>query len=88
MTTMDDNRLTLDKITSDLTHHIRINKGFLIWMGFLTVSLLFIPCAATVAVIRQETGSWRWTLLNIAFMLVVSVGAGALVYHIAAALVR
>ena len=37
---MDDNKLTFDKITSDLTHHIRINKGFLIWMGFLTVSLL------------------------------------------------
>ena len=38
--TMDDNKLTFDKITSDLTHHIRINKGFLVWMGFLTVSLV------------------------------------------------
>jgi ferrous iron transport protein B len=57
-------------------------------LGFLTVSLLFIPCAATVAVIRQETGSWRWTLLNITFMLVLSVGAGVLMYHIAAGLVR
>ena len=33
-------------------------------LSFLTVSILFIPCAATVAVIRQETGSWRWTLLK------------------------
>ena len=40
MNSMDDNKLTFDKITSDLTHHIRINKGFLIWMGFLTLSLL------------------------------------------------
>ena len=31
-------------------------------LAFLTVSILFIPCAATVAV-TQETGSWRWTLL-------------------------
>ncbi len=38
--TMDDNKLTFEKITADLTHHIRINKGFVIWMGFLTVSLL------------------------------------------------
>ncbi len=38
--TMDDNNLTFDKITSDLTHHIRINKGFLIWMGVLTVALI------------------------------------------------
>lgn len=57
-------------------------------LGFLTVSMLFIPCAATVAVIRQETGSWRWTLLNIGFMLLVSVGAGILMYHLAAVLVR
>jgi ferrous iron transport protein B len=52
-------------------------------LAFLTVSILFIPCAATVAVIRQETGSWKWTLLNLALMLVVSVGMGALVYQVA-----
>jgi ferrous iron transport protein B len=52
-------------------------------LSFLTVSILFIPCAATVAVIRQETGSWRWTLLNVAFMLALSVGVAALVYAIA-----
>ena len=48
-------------------------------LAFLVVSLLFIPCAATVAVIRQETGSWRWTLLNIALMLAISLAAGVAV---------
>jgi len=52
-------------------------------LSFLTVSLLFIPCAATVAVIRQETGSWRWTLVNIALLLVISVAIGAAVYALA-----
>jgi ferrous iron transport protein B len=52
-------------------------------LAFLTVSILFIPCAATVAAIRQETGSWRWTLLNVIFMLVLSVGAGVAVYAVA-----
>jgi ferrous iron transport protein B len=52
-------------------------------LSFLTVSILFIPCAATVAVIRQETGSWRWTLLNVGFMLALSVGAASLVYAVA-----
>ncbi|MCX6279582.1 MAG: polysulfide reductase NrfD [Bacteroidetes bacterium] len=37
---MEDNKPTFDKILNDLTHHIRINKGFLLWMGFLSVSLL------------------------------------------------
>ncbi len=55
-------------------------------LAFLTVSLLFIPCAATVAAIKQETGSWRWTLLNIGFMLVVSIAAGAGVYAAASSL--
>lgn len=55
-------------------------------LGFLTVTLLFIPCAATVAVIKQETGSWRWTLTNIVFMLVVSIAAGSAMFAAATAL--
>lgn len=54
-------------------------------LSFLTVSILFVPCAATVAAIRQETGSWRWTLLNLVFMLALSVGMASLVYAIASA---
>jgi ferrous iron transport protein B len=55
-------------------------------LSFLVVSLLFIPCAATVAGIRQETGSWRWTLFNIAFLLALSIGAGILVFQLTSAL--
>jgi ferrous iron transport protein B len=54
-------------------------------LSFLVVTMLFIPCMATVAVIRQETNSWGWTLLNIALLLVISVAAGAGVYHLALA---
>ena len=49
-------------------------------LAFLTVTLLFIPCAATVTVIRQETGSWRWTMVNIIFMLIVSIAAGSAMF--------
>ena len=52
-------------------------------LSFLTVSLLFIPCAATVAVVKQETGSWKWALFNIALMLVLSIGAASGVYALA-----
>jgi ferrous iron transport protein B len=55
-------------------------------LSFLVVTMLFIPCMATVAVIRQETNSWGWTLLNIAMLLVISIAAGAGVYHLALAL--
>ncbi len=35
-----DNKM--DLIISDLSHHIRLNKGFFLWMGFLT--LAFLAC--------------------------------------------
>ncbi len=50
-------------------------------LAFLTVTLLFIPCLATVAVMRQETGSWLWTLFDVALLLAIALGAGILVYH-------
>jgi ferrous iron transport protein B len=52
-------------------------------LAFLTVSILFIPCAATVAVIRQETGSWKWAFVNIGLMLVISVVAAIIVFQLA-----
>ncbi len=55
-------------------------------LAFLTVSILFIPCVATIAVIKQETGSWKWSMANVLIMLMVSVGMATLVFHAASAL--
>ncbi len=71
---MDENKPTFDKILNDLTHHIRINKGFLIWMGFLTVSLVICLYAYTlqlknglgVAGIRDYV-TWGMYLANFVF---------------------
>ncbi|HIE38168.1 MAG TPA: ferrous iron transporter B, partial [Anaerolineae bacterium] len=52
-------------------------------LAFLTVQMLFIPCVATVGVVRQETGSWWWTLFDVGFLLVVSLVAGVVVYQLA-----
>ncbi len=51
-------------------------------LSFLTVSILFIPCAATIAVIKQETNSWKWAIVNVVLMLVVSIGVASIVYRI------
>jgi ferrous iron transport protein B len=50
-------------------------------LAFLIVQMLFIPCAATVAAIWQETRSTRWTLFNLAFLLVLSFGTSIVVYQ-------
>ncbi|PKN94863.1 MAG: ferrous iron transport protein B [Chloroflexi bacterium HGW-Chloroflexi-6] len=52
-------------------------------ISFLAVTMLFVPCLATVAVIKQETNSWRWTLTNVAMFLVISILAGILIYNAA-----
>jgi len=50
-------------------------------LSFLTVQMLFIPCVAVMAAVRQETGSWRWTFFSVAFLLVISFVGGVLVYQ-------
>ncbi|HEB77785.1 MAG TPA: ferrous iron transport protein B, partial [Methylothermaceae bacterium] len=53
-------------------------------LAFLVVTMVYIPCLATVIVIRQETGSWRWTLFDMALTLTLAFGLGVAIYHLAA----
>jgi ferrous iron transport protein B len=50
-------------------------------LAFLAVQMLFIPCVAVVATIRQETGSWKWTAFSIALLLVLSFSVGIAIYQ-------
>jgi ferrous iron transport protein B len=50
-------------------------------LSFLVVQMLFVPCVATVAAVWQETHSKKWALFDVAFLLIVSLGAGILVYQ-------
>lgn len=53
-------------------------------LAFLVVQMLFIPCVATVATVKQETNSWRWTGFSVAYLLIISLLGGILTYQIAA----
>jgi len=47
---------------------------------------IFAPqCASTLAVIRRETGSWRWMVATFAYMLGLAYLAALATYHIAVA---
>jgi ferrous iron transport protein B len=52
-------------------------------LSFMVVQMLFVPCVATVAAIRQETGSWRWTAFSVALLLALSLTGGTAVYQLA-----
>jgi ferrous iron transport protein B len=51
-------------------------------LAFLVVQMLFIPCAATVAAIKQETRSWGWTTFSVSLLLVLSLLGGIVAYQV------
>lgn len=50
-------------------------------LSFLVVTMLFIPCVATVAVVHQETRSWAWTLFDVLLLLLIALSAGVITYQ-------
>jgi len=53
----------------------------------LLVWYIFAPqCASTLAVIRRETGSWKWMALTFAYMLALAYAASFATYNVAVAL--
>ncbi len=51
-------------------------------LAFLVFQILFIPCVGTVAAIKQETRSWKWTAANIGLQLALSLGFAVAVYQV------
>ncbi|MGQ9489439.1 MAG: ferrous iron transport protein B [Anaerolineae bacterium] len=51
-------------------------------VAFLLVQMLFIPCLATVATIKQETASWRWVGASIGLLWAISFITATLAYQI------
>jgi ferrous iron transport protein B len=51
-------------------------------LALLVVQMLFIPCVATVAAMKQESRSWAWTAAGFGVLLVLSFLAGISVYQI------
>ncbi len=55
--------------------------------AFLVMSLIYVPCIATVAVIKQETGSWKWAALEVAMTFSLGYLLAVLVYQLGRLLV-
>jgi len=49
---------------------------------FLLVQMIYVPCLATVAIIKKETGSWKWTGIAVGYTLLLAFILGVLVYGI------
>ncbi len=49
---------------------------------FMVVSLIYVPCIATIASIKRETNSWGWTLFAVGYSLALAYGVGFAVYRL------
>lgn len=51
-------------------------------LSFLFFILLYTPCISTVAIMKRETGSWKWTLASIVYSFVIAWVVAWIVYRI------
>lgn len=52
-------------------------------LGYLVFALLYFPCLATIAVIRGESGRWKYALFTAAYTTAVAYVAAFIVYRVA-----
>ena len=50
--------------------------------SLMVFCLLYIPCAATIATIKRETQSWKWTIFAACFQLGVAYFVSTLIYQV------
>jgi ferrous iron transport protein B len=51
-------------------------------LAFLVFQILFIPCVGTLAAIKQETRSWKWTATSVGMQLALSLGLAVAVFQV------
>lgn len=52
-------------------------------MAFLAMQLLFVPCVATIAAIKNESKSWGWTLVYVGLRFFTAIIVGIMIYRVA-----
>jgi len=80
----DDDRFRDDSEKYTHLRQIMLSEGItpLAAYAYLIFILLYFPCIATIAAIKNETGSWRWALIAALYTTTVAWIASALVYQI------
>ena len=66
---------------------MRVQAALLATALALLAWYVFAPqCASTLAVIKRETGSWRWMFVTFSYMLALAYVAALITYQTAVAL--
>ncbi|AUJ24648.1 ferrous iron transport protein B [Virgibacillus dokdonensis] len=68
--------------TASLTGVLSTQYSALSALSFMSFILLYIPCLATVATIRKETASKKWTYVSVIYSLVIAYIISLVIYQI------
>jgi len=69
-----------------LSRALRESITPLVAFVFVVVQMLYIPCLASVATMRSETQSWKWTAIGVLYPLLLAGGLGILIFHLGRAI--
>jgi ferrous iron transport protein B len=51
-------------------------------LGLLAFQMLFVPCVGTIAALKQETQSVKWTAFSVLLMLVLAFGVATAIFQV------
>lgn len=80
----NDNEASSDAEKYQILHEKMQADGItpLIAFSYLLFVLIYFPCIATVAAIKSETGSWKWTMFSILYTTILAWCVSALCYQV------
>ncbi|UEX89834.1 ferrous iron transport protein B [Staphylococcus ratti] len=67
-----------DALVSTVSSHFTALSAY----SFMVFILLYTPCLATVAAIRKETTSWKWTLLGVIYPITIAYLLSFIIYQV------
>lgn len=50
--------------------------------SFMVFTLLYVPCIATIGIIKRETNSWKWMWFSVIYQFLVAWGVAYIIYNI------
>ena len=74
-----------DEAAEQIGHVLAANWSLATALSLLAWYIFAPQCASTLAVIRRETGCWKWMAVTFAYMLALAYVASLLTYNIARA---
>lgn len=80
----NDNEASSDAEKYQILHEKMQADGItpLIAFSYLLFVLIYFPCIATVAAIKSETGSWKWTIFSMVYTTLLAWCVSALCYQV------